>query len=83
MKKAAALKYHSDSDRAPKVIAKGKGHVAQAIIQRGEENEVPVYEDPKLAEQLERLSLGEEIPPYLYDVVAQVLVFIARLDKSK
>lgn len=82
-KKAAALKYHSDSDRAPKVVAKGKGHVAKAIISRAEENQIPVYEDPKLADQLEKLSLGEEIPPYLYDVVAQVLVFIARLDKTK
>lgn len=83
VKKAAAIKYNSTTENAPKVIAKGKGYVAEAILKRGEESEIPVYQDERLVEQLERLELGAEIPPYLYDLVAQVLVFIARMDQKR
>lgn len=82
-KKAAALKYNSATENAPKVIAKGKGYVADAILKRGEEANIPVYQDARLVDQLERLELGTEIPPYLYDLVAQVLVFIAKMDQKK
>lgn len=82
MKKATALKYRSDENQAPKIIAKGKGHVAEAILSKGEESHIPVYKDKKLADQLEHLDIGSEIPPYLYDVVAQVLIFVAKLDQS-
>ena len=83
VKKAAAIKYNSATESAPKVIAKGKGYVAEAILKRGEASEIPVYQDERLVEQLERLELGAEIPPYLYDLVAQVLVFIARMDQKR
>lgn len=83
LKKAAAIKYNSETENAPKVIAKGKGYVAEAILKRGEAYDIPVYQDERLVEQLERLELGAEIPPYLYDLVAQVLVFIARMDQRK
>lgn len=83
MKKAAAIKYNSATEDAPKVVAKGKGHVAEAILKRGEEAKVPIYQDARLVEQLERLDIGTEIPPYLYDLVAQVLVFIAKMDRKK
>lgn len=80
-KKVAALKYRTEEDQAPKIVAKGKGHVAEAILKKAEESHIPVYQDAKLAEQLERLEIGAEIPPYLYDVVAHVLIFVARLDQ--
>lgn len=83
LKKAAALKYNPDAQDAPKVVAMGKGYVAEAILKRGSESNIPVYEDERLVEQLERLELGAEIPPYLYDLVAQVLVFIAKMDQKK
>lgn len=81
-KKAAALKYRSNEDQAPRIIAKGKGYVAEAILNKGEESHIPVYKDKKLADQLEHLDIGTEIPPYLYDVVAQVLIFVAKMDQG-
>lgn len=82
-KVAAALKYEKNSDRAPKVVAKGLGLIAEKIMEIAEENEVQVYRDENLAKQLYNLSIGEEIPPELYNAVAEVLAFIARLDKMK
>ena len=79
--KAVALSYHADKDVAPRVVAKGQGYVAQKILEHGEMADVPVFEDADLTEELTRLDLGENIPPELYEVVAQVLAFISNLDK--
>ena len=78
---ATALKYKSD-DSAPKLVAKGLGLVAENIINKATESEVAIYKDETLAKQLYNLSVGEQIPPDLYNAVAEVLVFIARLDKE-
>jgi flagellar biosynthesis protein len=75
-KKAVAIKYNRDKDRAPKVLAKGKNAVAQRIIEVARESNVPVYPDKDLARVLETLDLDYEIPPELYRAVAEVLVFI-------
>lgn len=80
---ATALKYNSNEQIAPKVIAKGMGYVADAILSRGEENDIPVYKDEKLSQQLYNLSIGEEIPEELYELVAEVLIFIAKLDSKR
>ncbi len=77
---AVALKYNP-TESAPKVVAKGKGVIADRILERAEENKIPVYKDPGLVEELTRVDLGDSIPPELYEVVAQVLIFIADLDK--
>ena len=82
-KLATALKYNGNEERAPKVIAKGRGLVAENIIEKAEEHQVPIYEDEKLSRQLYNLEIGEEIPPELYHVIAEVLVFIANLDKER
>jgi len=79
--KAVALSYDAEKDIAPRVIAKGQGYVAQKILERGETEDIPVYEDASLTEELTRLDLGENIPPELYEVVAQVLAFISNLDR--
>lgn len=81
-KVATALQYNQVKDRAPKVIAKGKGLIAEKIIEKAEENAIAIYQDEKLAQQLYNLSLGEEIPAELYHVIAEVLVFIAKADQE-
>ncbi|WP_072889001.1 EscU/YscU/HrcU family type III secretion system export apparatus switch protein [Tepidibacter formicigenes] len=80
---ATALKYDINEDDAPKLIGKGKGKIAENIIERAKENKIPIYEDEKLAKQLETLEIGQEIPPELYEAVAQILVFIADIDSKK
>ena len=79
---AVALSYNL-GDEAPTVIATGKGVLAERIVDTAEANEVPVYEDEKLAKTLSMLDLGDTIPPELYGVVAEILVFVDRMDKIK
>jgi flagellar biosynthesis protein len=78
--KAVALKYDSSKDRAPKVVARGRGEIAEKIVAVAKANNVPLYEDKNLAEILEALDLETEIPAELYRAVAEVLVFIYRLN---
>ncbi|WAM35421.1 EscU/YscU/HrcU family type III secretion system export apparatus switch protein [Caldicellulosiruptor acetigenus] len=80
VKKAVAIKYELE-DIAPKIIAKGKGYVAEKIIEKAKDEDIPVYEDQTIAEKLFNLELQEYIPEDLYEVVAQILVFIGYLDK--
>ncbi|ADQ40476.1 type III secretion exporter [Caldicellulosiruptor acetigenus I77R1B] len=80
VKKAVAIKYELE-DIAPKIIAKGKGYVAEKIIEKAKDEDIPVYEDQSIAEKLFNLELQEYIPEDLYEVVAQILVFIGYLDK--
>ena len=77
---ANALKY-SDDESAPKVVAKGRGYIAEKIIETAKENKISIYKDKKLAQQLENLAIGEEIPHELYEVVAEILVYISKLDQ--
>jgi flagellar biosynthesis protein len=65
----------------PQVVAQGKGFVAERIIAIAEENKIPIHEDPQLAQMLNMLSIGEDIPPELYRVVAEILVYVAETDK--
>ncbi len=80
--KAVALKYDGKMDAAPRVIAKGRGNVAEKIIEIAGEHNVPVYEDKNLVQVLEALDLNSDIPPELYRAVAEVLVFIYRLNSQ-
>jgi len=82
-KVATALKYDGEKGRAPTVVAKGLGLIAEKIIESAEKSDVQVYKDETLAKQLYNLSIGDEIPEELYTTVAEVLAFIARLDKSR
>ncbi len=79
IKKAAALKYDEEEDRAPKVVASGRGRVAERILEIAKEHGIPIYEDPDLVELLLKVDLGEEIPPELYKAIAEVLAFIYSL----
>jgi len=82
-KRAAALKYVQNEDNAPRVIAKGKGYVAEKIIEIAEKNKVPVVQDPNLVQVLEALDLNAEIPPELYRAVAEILAFVYRLNSRQ
>jgi len=80
--RAVAIKYNPD-ESAPKVTAKGVGVVAEKIMERGRESDVTIHQDAQLVHDLTRLDIGEHIPPDLYEVVAQVLVFISNLDERE
>jgi len=81
-KQAVALQYDTE-DIAPRVIASGSGFLAERIIEEAKKAEVPIHEDDKLANTLSKLQVGDAIPPELYEVVAEVLVFVDSMDKIK
>ena len=78
-RKAAALKYQHGVDAAPKLVAKGRGAIADHIIALAKEHGVPVHEDHNMVEILSTIDLYEQIPPKLYRAVAEVLAFIYRM----
>ena len=81
-KTAVALAY-MPGDAAPKILATGKGAIAEKIIETAKEADVPFYKDDKLADTLSRLEIGDMIPPELYEVVAEILVFVNDMDKIR
>jgi flagellar biosynthesis protein len=81
-KMAAALQYKPRKDPAPRLVAKGKGWMAEKIIQSAKEHNIPLKEDPHLIEILSTLDLYEEIPPNLYKAVAEILIFIYRVNNK-
>lgn len=81
MQKAVALKYDHDQGRAPLVVAKGMGEIAEQIIRLAEENDIHIHESPELVEVLVRLELGDEIPEALYRAIAEVIAFAYSLRK--
>lgn len=80
--RAVALRYDPSTDISPKMLAKGVGVIAEKIIQGAEDNNIAVHQDAALVEDLTRMDIGDNIPPELYDVVAQILVFISDLDRQ-
>ena len=82
LKTAVAIQYEP-GEVAPVVVASGKGAVAERIIEAAKEADVPVHEDSKLADTLSNLEIGEMIPPELYEVVAEILVFVDRMEKLR
>ncbi|HYW28730.1 MAG TPA: EscU/YscU/HrcU family type III secretion system export apparatus switch protein [Gaiellales bacterium] len=76
-KRAAALRY--DGSDAPRVVATGRGLVAEKILEAAREAGVPLREDPVLMEALATLELEQEIPPELYRAVAEALAWAYRL----
>lgn len=79
---AVALEYEP-FEEAPKIVASGRGYVAEKIIERAVEENVPLHKDDKLAGTLSKLEIGDAIPPELYEVVAEVLLFVDKVDKIK
>jgi len=81
-KKAAALSYDPTRDAAPRVTAQGKGKLAERIIESAKENRVPIQENAQLADALTRAEIGGYVSEDLYNVVAEVLAFVWRLEKK-
>jgi len=78
---AVALRYDVEKDKAPLILASGRGTVADEILRIAEENKIPLYENKGLADMLAKIEIDTEIPPQLYVLVAEVLFFVYKLDK--
>jgi flagellar biosynthesis protein len=81
-RRAAALRYDPESGGAPTVVAAGSGELADRIIALAREHGVPVREDASLAQALARLQLEAQVPPELWEAVAQALVWAYRLSAA-
>jgi flagellar biosynthesis protein len=79
---AVAIAYEPNVS-APKVIASGRGYLADRIIEKAKEADIPLHKDEKLASTLSKLEIGDMIPPELYEVVAEILVFVDKMDRIK
>ncbi len=80
---AAAIKYDSTSADAPKVTARGHGFVADKIIEKALEFDIPIKNDPDLVQILSKLDVGTEIPVELYRAVAEILAFVYSLNENQ
>lgn len=81
-KKAAALKYDMESGKVPQVVAKGRGKIAERIIELAKENGVTIKEDPNLVEMLSTLDIYQEIPESLYKAVAEILAELYKINNK-
>lgn len=82
-KEAVALTYKPGLIDAPTIVAKGKGKVAENILAKAKENNIPIQEDANLVELLGQLDINQSIPEELYQAVAEVFAFVYKLDKEK
>jgi flagellar biosynthesis protein len=80
---AVALRYKPEKDRAPKLVAKGQGYLAEKILELARQHHIPVREDKNLLQILSRLDLNQEIPAEVYNAVAEILAFIYRLSNRQ
>jgi flagellar biosynthesis protein len=78
-RQAVALHYAPKRGNAPRLVAKGRGYLADRILELARLHNIPVRQDKKLLQILSRLDLEEEIPPEVYRAVAEILAFIYRL----
>ncbi|WAA13616.1 EscU/YscU/HrcU family type III secretion system export apparatus switch protein [Fervidibacillus halotolerans] len=81
-KEAIALTYDEKKDTAPVVKAKGKGFVAEKIIEEAKKHRIPIYEDASLVELLDKVNIEEKIPEELFMAVAEVFAFIYNVDQK-
>lgn len=81
-KSAVALAY-GQTDAAPRVVAKGRGAIAEQIILRAHEHGVYVHESPELVSLLMQVDLDQRIPPQLYIAVSELLAWLYRLESGE
>lgn len=81
-RRAAALSYDAQVDRAPRLVARGDGHLADRILALAREHGIPIHEDRTLVDLLARLDVDTEIPPELYRVVAEIIAFVFRVQRA-
>ncbi len=77
---AAALKYDRKTDNAPRITAKGRGELAKRIIDIARREGISITEDKDLAAVMSAMEVGEEIPPELYSVVAEIFSFLYKMN---
>jgi len=82
MKKAAALRYNDLKEKAPRLVAKGKGQSAENIIKIAQLHNLPIQKDEDLIELLSNVELDKEVPEVLYKAVAEVFSFIYKTTKK-
>lgn len=82
-KAAVALGYDPQKDDAPRIVAAGRGELAEMMLTMAEKHKVPVYEDHPLANALVRLEIGAYVPAELYAAVAEVLTFLWNLERDQ
>jgi len=80
--KAAALKYDKESGAAPKILASGKGNIAQKIIEKANEFDVPIFANEALVNSLVDLEVDKEIPAELYSSVVEVFIWLMKNEKK-
>lgn len=80
--KAVAIRYEPEIDSAPKVIAKGRGIIAEIIKRIAKDENIFIYEDEDLVNILEKVEIDYEIPEILYEVMAEILAFTYKVRKS-
>lgn len=78
-REAIALAYRQ-TDAAPRVVARGKGLIAEQIISRAKEHGVYVHESPELVALLTQVNIDEHIPPQLYMAIAELLAWLYRIE---
>ncbi|MFA9423912.1 MAG: EscU/YscU/HrcU family type III secretion system export apparatus switch protein [Sedimentibacter sp.] len=82
-KRAVALKYDSNKNNAPVVIASGAGYIANKVVEIAEENGVPVYKDDSLSVLLSQLDVGSEIPEELFSTIVDVYLYFLNFKLNK
>lgn len=82
-KRAIALRYNVPKDKAPVLVAKGKGHLAQRIIDLARKSSVPIHEDRNLVQVLSALDIDKQIPPQAYQAVAAILAFLYKMNRKR
>ena len=81
-KSATVIRYDKGEDKPPTIVAQGQGAVAQKIIEMAEKHGIPMENNPLLVENLIDMDLGENIPPQLYMVIAEILLMIEEMEKN-
>ncbi|MBP1925723.1 flagellar biosynthesis protein [Sedimentibacter acidaminivorans] len=74
-KRAVALKYDSNKNNAPMVIASASGYIANKVVEIAEENGVPIYKDDSLSILLSQLDVGSEIPEEMFGAIVEIYLY--------
>jgi flagellar biosynthesis protein len=80
---AAALQYDGKKDAAPRVTARGRGIIAEKIIELARKHDVPIKNDPALVQILSKLDIDEQIPAEIYKAVAEILAFVYSVNERR
>lgn len=80
---AAVIRYDSETDRAPVVVAQGRGAVADQIIAMAKQHDIPLQQDSSLIGTLIDMDLGDNIPPQMYSVIAEILLMLEEMENEK